>query len=162
MRRIIILFLCLTALSSAALAGPKVKEDEVRLLLGDALLASGDYKGSIVQYLELLKKDPNNTVVLNKLAAVYAWDKQFPESIKIYEQLLKGNPNGIELKKKLAEVYLWNKQFDNSKALLSEVLAASPNDPQAQLLQAKALQYSGDPQAAVKIYEDLLKNTEKK
>lgn len=123
--------------------------------LAYAYLWSGNPEKAIAVFQKLLARDAGSERSQKSLADAYAWNKEYAKAEGIYLELLARNPNDRITQKALAEVYLWNQRLAEAKALLADLLRTDPRDARAKFLYGKALLYSGDNQAAIRIFEEL-------
>ena len=85
-----------------------------------------------------------------------SWQKEYDKAIQLYKEVVTAT-DSIDAKKQLAEVYIWNNQFEEAKEILIGILKITPEDKKVKLLLARAMQYSGQAEQAIKIYKEFLK-----
>ncbi len=101
--------------------GGQDKED-VRFLLAQAYMGSGQYEKAREICNILLHEDPRNMQAKVMLADTLAYERKFGEAEALYTQILDEGDNP-EVKRKLADVLSWDKQYDRAIAFYDEVLA---------------------------------------
>ncbi len=116
---------------------------------------------AIEMYEDILRLKPKDRKAKYSLAKVYTWSKNYPRAVALYSELIQAT-NDKQFKKDLAEIYIWDNQLDKAKGLLDEVLKESPSDYEARFLLAKTLQYLKQPDEAIKIYNQLLDEQDRK
>lgn len=128
--------------------------------LGYAYLWTGnpDKAADFLKKASLL--DPQNLKITIGLAEAYAWSGDYEKAIAIYEKLPHSDSN-VDLVKKIAKVYIWNEQYDKAKEKLMPLVASKPTDAEVSVLWGQALDYSGDREEAVKVYQQILEDLNK-
>jgi tetratricopeptide (TPR) repeat protein len=134
---------------------------QARIKYADLLTWQKQYPQAIQEYKTALAAHPDDLGVQEKLADVLTWNKEYKEAIDLYAGIAAKDQGNVELQVKLAEVYLWDLQYDKAQDLLRKILTIAPDHAKARLLLAKSMQYAGNPQEAIKIYQQLLSEMEK-
>lgn len=92
-------------------------QEELRSLLGEALMAEGHYDESMAEHRKVLEKDPGNVASRIALADMLSWQKKYPEAIAEYEKAGAAASADPAVRQKLARVYAWNGEYDKAIAL---------------------------------------------
>ncbi len=120
---------------------------------------TGRYEKAIEACKKVLSLQPQDDEIKKSLAQTLSWEKEYDKAIALYEEVV-GTKDDLEAKRHLAELYIWNERPDKAKDILQHLLKDNPADSRSRLLLAKAMQYSGQAQEAVKIYEELWRDGE--
>jgi tetratricopeptide (TPR) repeat protein len=94
--------------------------------LGEAI---GDFAAAAAQYRMILEKDPDDLRMLERMAQVLSWKKDYPEAIKAYERLTRADPKNQTWLLRLAELKLWSGDAAGALAAYSQLLEANPRQP---------------------------------
>jgi len=122
--------------------------------LAGIMSAEKDYKKAIMLYRELIKES-DDIHIKKEFADTLSWDKQYEEAISLYEQIVK-DAKDADTKRRLAEIYIWNKQFSDANKILGALIEQNPSDYKSKILLANSMHYSGDPEKAAALYEEVL------
>ncbi len=114
------------------------------------------YEKAIITFQKILSLQPHDNKIKESLAQSLSWQKEYDKAIQLYKEVVTATDN-IDVKKQLAEVYIWNNQFEEAKEILIGILKITPEDKKVKLLLARAMQYSGQAEQAIKIYKEFLK-----
>ncbi|MBU1894647.1 MAG: tetratricopeptide repeat protein, partial [Candidatus Omnitrophica bacterium] len=104
------------------------RKDELRKLLAETEMSSGDYEKAIESYREILSDNPDDIKTRTSLADVLSWDKEYDNSIFEYNKVLEFDPDDLSVQKKLAEVYSWNKDYINAEKIYKQIIEKNPDD----------------------------------
>jgi len=128
--------------------------------LAYSYLWTGRPEKAIKLFRDIVSRDPSNRKPQESLAEAFSWQKNYKEAILLYKKLI-SEEDDIDVKYKLAEVYMWDKQTKKAKELVEDILEEDPENSKTQMLWGKLLLYTGKPEKASKIFEQLLKEEEK-
>jgi len=128
------------------------KDEEVKEAL---MILNGNIKPLINKYEKLLKKTPNNSEYILKLADLYYIVPNYNQSAKYYELYLKKNPDKIELYKTLGDIYLELKEYYKGFSDW-EYYTAIKNSPEAYLELAKRYYWNGFNKEALDVLNKIL------
>jgi Tfp pilus assembly protein PilF len=104
----------------------------------DRYFASGDYDKAKIEYLNVLRADPQNATAIQRLGTI--WYEQgaplraAPFLIKTREFV----PDDVDSRSKLASVFMAAGQFEEARKEALAILKRSPNHEEAMLLLAEA------------------------
>lgn len=112
-------------------------DTNVRMMYGEALLYSSEYRDSREIFNGILSKEPDNAQAKTLLADSYAYDKEFKRAIELYEEALKTSPDR-RTRRKLADVLSWDKKYDRAIKIYDE-LTAEEEDYRIWLQKARVL-----------------------
>ena len=112
-----------------------------RLELADALLRREDHKGALEQLNEAARLRPEDDAIRLKLARVYSWNRQYPESAKHYRDWLSRHDD-LEVRTELARVLSWGTMYAESIAEYRRVLEREPNRTAVRLELARVLSWA--------------------
>jgi peroxin-5 len=99
----------------------------LNLCLAILYFMNGDYKNSVFHFETILKLDPNNYSIWNKIAATKAHLGDFEESKKAYEKALDVKPNYVRSWTNLSINYHSLNQLDTSASFLLNAIALNPD-----------------------------------
>jgi len=119
-------------------------------------LWTGNSERSIQLFQDIVVWDPDDLEIKISLARAYSWNRRYREAIGILKGIVL-TTDSDRAKKTLAEVYLWNGQPKESKIILEPLVKRYPDDQGLKLLWGKALYYTGDPEKASRVFEEVLK-----
>jgi len=132
------------------------EKDEARqrlaLLAIDVKTANAATVATLEQRLE---KEPNDLVVLTRLAAIYQRDGAVDKAAQTYEAALKRSPQNAQLMIKLAQLYS-SRADGQSKALALAKAAhsAAPDDPNISRTLSRLVYQTGDYQWALSLIQE--------
>lgn len=125
------------ALIAVLIAGCSAKAKQERdLRRADGYFKAGEYDKAKIEYLNLLRKDPQNVTAIQQLGVI--WSEQgaplraFPFLIKAKEAA----PDNLDTRLKLAIAYLSAGQVDDARKEVLAILQESPSHDEAVLLLA--------------------------
>jgi DNA-binding beta-propeller fold protein YncE len=108
------------------------------------------------QYVEVLRKDPNNVHALLQLGIVYAKAGEFDESFNLFTKALTLSPEDSSLHNSLGNVhYLKGQDADAERAYL-KASELDPNDPLLLVNLARAYQSMGKKDRAVEVFNQAI------
>lgn len=119
------------------------------------------YPLAVEAFLRAISADPADNSLKISLAEIYSWTGEEDKAVALYREVLRTTFSRRVLIK-LAEVYIWGKKYDKAKGILESITAKDPSNLEAKLLLAKALQFSGDTDKAIRHYQELLKEFKEK
>jgi len=160
MKKIFILIVFSFLASSFALAVDKLDEEEIKGLLSEAYMISGDHENAIKEYREILKRTPKDIKARISLADMLSWQKKYDESIREYEKALEIEPDNLEIKQKLANVYSWKGDYKRAKEVLKEIIDVNPDDLDAKISLADSFSYNKEFNKAISLYKEALEYKE--
>ncbi|MEJ7668044.1 MAG: XrtA/PEP-CTERM system TPR-repeat protein PrsT [Casimicrobiaceae bacterium] len=123
-------------------------------------LMAGRNKLAIEQYQLVLKKVPNNAIVLNNLANLYQREKD-PRALDTAEQAYKLMPDSPVIADTLGWILVEQGTTRRGLELLQKAVAMDPKGTEVQYHLAAALAKSGDKGQARKVLESLLASEQK-
>lgn len=166
------IFLCSLTTAFAAdeagfnkrLAEAKDNVERANLLkeLGDIYTAEGQHEKAADVYLKALPdlRDRLPEDQMTDVAINLSWGGKLDASAGELRSLLKRNPKNAKARAHLAKVMLWTGKHDEALAEVNTVLAAQADDPDALLVKAEVLRVKDELDAAIQIYNKLLKGGE--
>ncbi len=86
---------------------PKGFKLDINLAIGDILSWKTDYDESVRHFKALLKEDPDNPVILNRISKIYLWGGEYSISREFTERALKLDPDdsaSLERKRVLDQI----------------------------------------------------------
>jgi len=108
--------------------------------------------------LAKLKSDPNNTVLLDQVGAIYHSTHQFKQAASYYDKAVQVDPKNISLRIKLAISLYRSGDVDGAIAQLNRALSIDPKDANALFdLGMIKLQGKQDSKGALAAWQQLLK-----
>ena len=128
--------------------------DRIKLLYGQALLFSGDYKRAGEIFQEIVKTDSEDTEASVYLADAFASGKEYGKAISLYEEVLQGGDD-LEVKKKLADVLTWDRQYRWALGLYDEILSEK-EDTEVRLQKARVSGWARKYDESLKEYQRIL------
>lgn len=87
---------------------------------------------AIEQYEKILRDNPVNTQVLNKLAKVFLKENHKASAIKTFEEILDIDAKNLPALKNLGELYSHSDEYQKAKTCYERVLKIHPRDPEAE------------------------------
>ena len=115
----------------------------MRLYAADFSLNSGKYRDAIEQYEWLLRKQPDNVVVLNNLAWAYQRAKD-PRALETAERAYKLRPDSADVTDTLGWILSERGNLGRGLELLQKAVAAAPDKQIIRFHLAQALLKSGE------------------
>lgn len=111
-----LIFICTVVFADVA------REAELKKLLAEAKMTSGEYEKAKKQYREILKANPDDVKTRADLADVLSWNKEYSEAILQYKKVLEVSPNDVSVQKRLAAVYMWDKKYKDAEKIYRNVI----------------------------------------
>ena len=109
--------------------------------------------------LAKLKKDPNNTDLLDQVGAIYHSTHQFKEAASYYDKAVRVDPKNVAMRTKLAISLYRSGDVDGAIAQLNRALSTDPKDANALFdLGMIKLQGKQDSKGALAAWQQLLKS----
>ena len=109
--------------------------------------------------LEKLKSDPNNSVVLSQVGAIYHTTHQFKQAAVYYDKAVQADPKNVATRTKLASSLYRSGDVDGAIAQLNQALSYDPKDANALFdLGMIKLQGKRDGKGALAAWQQLLKS----
>jgi tetratricopeptide (TPR) repeat protein len=114
-------------------AKPAAAQEPVRTprqeaeLRADLLMARKEYADAVVEYEKLVKAEPRNAVLLNKLGVAYQLQTKLDPARKYYERATKADRNFANAYNNLGTVYYQRKNY---KKAVPQYIKAVQTDPQ--------------------------------
>lgn len=141
---------------SALKVSPEGRKEGVRVELATVLGWSGDYRGAINIFSDVIRKDPENLDARMGLAANLSWAKRYDEALDEYKTILEKKPGYTDALLGLARTLSWKGEFDEAVNTYNEVLAKDPGNRQARLGLAKTLFWQDKTDASLKEVDELI------
>jgi tetratricopeptide (TPR) repeat protein len=110
-----------------------------RIYLGNALATSGDLKGAIEQYQQVLGALPSNATAYYNLGVVFLENKDEQAAMEQFHAALKADPDFKQAHFQLANLLMRDKQHAEAIAHYTHVIQVSPDNEFARLMKAMAL-----------------------
>jgi protein O-GlcNAc transferase len=120
--------------SAAAYAAASALEPasiEARVAMLVPLIALSKWADVVTVAQEVLKRDPENYLAMQRFAFAKFSTQHFPEAELLYRHLIKLYPSDIELRASLAWAVLRNGKLKEAAELFNSVLEISPNHASA-------------------------------
>jgi tetratricopeptide (TPR) repeat protein len=130
--------------------------DEVRDLLADHYIISGETEKSIELYKEYLTESPNNIKALSRLVFCYSQGNQFDEAEKVARSTIEQYPNSPVGYVDLAYMFLNSGRIDQSIEAAGKALDVSPIDPEAFRVKGIAYSEKSEDEDAEKAFESAM------
>jgi len=118
-------------LISGVVSADAPRGEELKKLLAEARMTSGEYEKAKEQYREILKANPDDVKTRADLADVLSWNKEYGEAIFQYKKVLEVSPNDVFVQKRLAEVYMWDKKYKSAEKIYKDIIKKNPFDTEA-------------------------------
>jgi tetratricopeptide (TPR) repeat protein len=122
---------------------------------GDACIAAGQTKESIVFFERALTIAPNNINIRRKLAQYYGWIEQYDDRIRILESIQKYGRLTQSERIQVAQVALDKKQPEKVISLLTPLQKRQLLSETSGILLAQAFQQKGQNAKSIQIYKQL-------
>jgi Flp pilus assembly protein TadD len=116
-------------------------------------------EANVAANLESYEKNPNDAVVVKKVAEAYALKLNYENACTVLKKFLEGKKESEHgnLRYMLAEYSAWDYQFDASVEQLNSLLAIEPNNLDYQLLRAQVAVWTAtEPELANKYLDNVL------
>lgn len=129
--------------------------DQVQAL-GDAALLSGDYQTSIINYLAILKKNPERYDLHYKIGILFLLNGQWQGAQDELALVLVHHPEWLQAHEALGLVHLAQKNYPLAIQEFQTVLARAPNRINSLHLLGEAYLRTGQPSTAVVYFKQAL------
>src|SRR5258706_7591556 len=153
--RFLSVFLLLVIFAATLGAGCTAKIKKARhQQRAEKYFAAGQYQKAEIEYLNVMRLEPTNTVAISRLASIYFDQGRLSRA---YLYLVRGcalSPTNLDLHYKLGTIYLGARKAKEAHDEASLILAKSPNHPEAPLLLAESV-------ASKKQFDETQKELEK-
>ncbi|MCL5286761.1 MAG: tetratricopeptide repeat protein [Acidobacteria bacterium] len=100
---------------------------EIAELRADIMMARKLYSDAIEAYEVLLKKEPKNAELLNKIGVGYSNLTKLDKAKKYYERAIKANPKYASALNNLGTVHFYQKKFRRAIKVYERAIAVNPN-----------------------------------
>ena len=114
----------------------------VRIYLADVYLKQQKHKSAIEQYEYILKKQPQNLLVLNNLAWTYQQVKD-PRSLQVAEQAYKASPQSAQVMDTYGWMLVEQGQIDKGLGVLQRAASTAPDQQEIRFHYASGLYRAG-------------------
>jgi len=95
-----------------------------------------DYPKAVIEYLNALRLDPENSVGLSRLGKAYYEQGQLNRAFPLLLRTQKLDPKDVEVRIELARIYSEAQDMTNARKLAAEILAIDPGNEEALLILA--------------------------
>ena len=92
------------------------------------------YKEAIIEYLNVLRLDPTNSLAIRQLGLAHSADGNARQAIPFILRSAQLEPDNTEVQLKAAQLYLLAGQAANSRQIAEQILARDPDNFDAHLL----------------------------
>ena len=100
---------------------------EIAELRADILMARKLYSDAIAAYEDLLKSEPKNAGLLNKIGVGYSLLTKLDKAKKYYERAIKADPKNASALNNLGTVHFYQKKFRRAIKIYQRAIAARPD-----------------------------------
>jgi tetratricopeptide (TPR) repeat protein len=115
-----------------------------------------DLDRAVMEYQEMLKRDPGDIGTAKKLAKALVGLRRYEEAIRIYDQLLAAHPQDRELRLEKARVLSWAKRYAESLAEYDALLSLQPDNRVYLQEKAAVTSWAGRYGESIALYERIL------
>jgi tetratricopeptide (TPR) repeat protein len=119
-------------------------DPEVKAVLGDTLLAAGNWRGAEAEYADIRRKAPKIPLGYVKLAELYQRRGDGERAMSEMEQAVKLNPASDRLLSSLIGLYLYQWKYEKGVALCLDRISKNPKDVQSYNLLGQIYAAQGD------------------
>src|SRR5271168_3116265 len=119
-------------------------------------LNSGDYPAAEAGFNKVLELDPRNVSALANLGVLYAKTHRYGKAIEVYQRVLRISPQLREIQLDLGLAYLKQEDYIHALPYFRDLHNRSPADPQATMLLATCLTFSGHPDQGLGLLKPLV------
>ncbi len=126
---------------------------ERREALGDLLLERRQYEGSLVQYLQLLKNNPERHDIRYKVGVILLLSGQHQAAREELNAVLAAKPDMLEAREALGLTYLEEKRYPEAIRLFQEVLNQDRSRAKTRHLLGIAYLAQENPREAIRVME---------
>jgi tetratricopeptide (TPR) repeat protein len=140
----------------------KSQPNSVRALemLGDSLSTLGDTAGAADAFKRAVDLS-NDSELKVKLAEALLADGRLDEAARAFEEILKEDQGSIPILRQLGQIYRRQMRYAEAREVLNRALTRSRNSIQVRFDLAMLERDEGNFESAIRIFETLLKETEK-
>ncbi len=148
-----------TALWSSQTAGPRQPRPDLKFdqdlpperleALGDIFLRSKEYEGSLVNYLQVLQKDPTRADIRYKVAVILLLKGQYQGAREELDKVLALDPEMLEAHEAMALAYMGEKKYDLAIREFRYVLHRDRHRSQTRHLLGVAYLMANQPRKAI-------------
>jgi tetratricopeptide (TPR) repeat protein len=121
--------------------------------MGDLLMKSKEYEGSLLRYVQILQKNPERHDIRYKVAVVLLLKGQSKEAGQELNKILAAQPDMLEAREALAMVYLQEKDYKPAIQEFRTVLQQDRNRAQTHHLLGVAYLMANQPRDAIRELE---------
>jgi len=129
-----------------------------RQFLGTAYQIMGQHNKAIEEYEKALAIEPNNLVVANNLAWVYALTKNIPKALELSGRAYQYNSDNPGIQDTYGWILVQAGQVEKGRSLLTQAMEQLSDNPEVRYHYAVALLKTGDKAEANKLLNQLLKS----
>jgi len=133
--------------------GEEELSPERREALGDLLLERRQYDGSLVHYIQLLKKNPERQDIRYKVAVIFLLSGQPQSARQELNTVLAAKPDMLEAREALGLTYLEEKKYPEAIRIFQEVLSRDRSRVKTRHLLGIAYLGQDNPQEAIRVME---------
>ena len=133
---------------------------EIKFILAEILLNTGNYKEAKEKLIEIVEKNPQDAQASLKLAEVLADQQEFEQALSICRRVLSEEPDNKEAVLLLARFLSWDKQYDASLTLYKEIIQNYPDDVLPRREMARVLGWTRKYKEAIGVYKKALDETD--
>ena len=108
-------------------AQPARTPRQIAELRADIMMARKQYSDAIAAYEELLKKEPKNADLLNKIGVGYSNLTKLDKAKKYYERAIKADKNYATALNNLGTVHFYQKKFRRAIKVYQRAIAVKPD-----------------------------------
>ena len=138
------------SLSALLLAQPLAAQDAA-----DSAWTAGDHARARTLYTQRLAANTNDPEALHRLGLMLAWNREFPEAVKLLDRLLTVAPNPAARMDR-ANVLAWSGDYNRAIQAVDELVAENAAPADARHIRARFLSWAGRFDAAEAAYRELL------
>jgi cellulose synthase/poly-beta-1,6-N-acetylglucosamine synthase-like glycosyltransferase/tetratricopeptide (TPR) repeat protein len=114
----------------------------------DSAFLRGERSLAQALYAKQLETDPRDATALHRSALLYAWDRQWPQSLELFDRLIALQPEDLDARVDRARVRAWKGDLDGALHDLNTVLTKEPEHAAALCARARFAAWRGDLRAA--------------
>ena len=148
--KILCLFFCFSFLSVEVIHGKKITYKEAL-----ELKKKNHYEKAEKAFLQLLKKDGNNSELWFQLGLVQRFQKKFSEALKSQKKALTLSPKSFSIRLEVGRIYNWTGKYSSAKKIIQGLLVDYPKSVEARKLLAVIDQVNETPLKKKKLFWNL-------
>ncbi|MBM4283662.1 MAG: tetratricopeptide repeat protein [Deltaproteobacteria bacterium] len=122
---------------------------ERREALGDLLLQSRDYESSLVNYLQVLRLQPERVDIRYKVGVIYLLGGHYEQARLELQRVIQARPDMLEAYEALGLVHLQTNQYPQAIDTFRQVLGQDSRRPQTRYFLGTAYLAAGKPREAI-------------